>query len=53
MKCPQGLQHRGSNAHSAVGRQRERHIQHEGGTDMTTVHYVGMDVDKQKIVLLV
>jgi transposase len=26
-------------------------IQHEGGTDMTIVHYVGMDVDKQKIVL--
>ncbi len=51
MKCPQGLQHRGSNAHSADGRVRARHIQHEGGTDMTKLHYVGMDVDKQKIVL--
>lgn len=50
MKCPQGLHRRGSNAHRAVRRVRERHIQHEGGTDMT-LHYVGMDVDKQKIVL--
>ena len=51
MKCLQGLQQRGSNAHSAVRRVRERHIQHKGGTNMISVHYVGMDVDKEKIVL--
>ena len=51
MKCPQGLHYRGSVAHSAVRRVRERHIQHKGGTNMISVHYVGMDVDKEKIVL--
>jgi transposase len=51
MKCPQWLHQRGSGAHSAVRRVRERHIQHKGGTDMNNVHYVGMDVDKEKIVL--
>ena len=51
MKCPQGLHDRGSVTHSVVRRVRERHIQHEGGTNMKSVHYVGMDVDKEKIVL--
>ena len=51
MKCPQGLHYRGSVAHSAVRRVCERHIQHKGGTNMISVHYVGMDVDKEKIVL--
>ena len=49
MKCPQGLHDRGSVTHSAVRRVRERHIQHEGGTNMDNVHYVGMDVDKEKM----
>ena len=51
MKCPQGLHDRGSVTHSVVRRVRERHIQHEGGTNMKSVHYVGMDVDKEKLVL--
>jgi len=51
MKCPQGLHYRGSVAHSAVRRVCERQIQHKGGTNMISVHYVGMDVDKEKIVL--
>ncbi len=33
MKCPQGLHNRESVTHSAVGRVRKRHIQHEGGTE--------------------
>ena len=40
MKCPLGFHSRGG-----------RHMQREGGTIMSTVVYVGMDVHKEKIVI--